>query len=45
MGASIALACDSVYASDDATFSDPHLSGFGVPPGDGGALCGRRASV
>ena len=38
MGASIALACDFVYASDDATFSDPHLSGFGVPPGDGGAL-------
>ncbi|MGA9521193.1 MAG: enoyl-CoA hydratase/isomerase family protein [Myxococcaceae bacterium] len=38
MGASIALACDFVYASDDSTFSDPHLSGFGVPPGDGGAL-------
>ncbi|WP_426749764.1 enoyl-CoA hydratase/isomerase family protein [Myxococcus sp. Y35] len=38
MGASIALACDFVYASEDATFSDPHLSGFGVPPGDGGAL-------
>ncbi|MBX3203561.1 MAG: enoyl-CoA hydratase/isomerase family protein [Labilithrix sp.] len=38
LGASIALACDFVYASDDATFSDPHLSGFGVPPGDGGAL-------
>lgn len=27
-----------VYAADDATFSDPHLSGFAVPPGDGGAL-------
>jgi enoyl-CoA hydratase len=38
MGASIALACDFVYASEDSTFSDPHLSGFGVPPGDGGAL-------
>jgi enoyl-CoA hydratase len=38
LGASIALACDFVYAADDATFSDPHLSGFGVPPGDGGAL-------
>ncbi len=38
LGASIALACDFVYAAEDATFSDPHLSGFGVPPGDGGAL-------
>ena len=38
LGASIALSCDFVYASSDATFSDPHLSGFGVPPGDGGAL-------
>ena len=38
LGASIALACDFVYAADDATFSDPHLSGFAVPPGDGGAL-------
>lgn len=38
LGASLALACDFVYASDDATFSDPHISGFGVPPGDGGAL-------
>lgn len=38
LGASIALSCDFVYASEDATFSDPHLSGFGVPPGDGGVL-------
>ena len=38
LGASIALGCDFVFASDDATFSDPHMSGFGVPPGDGGAL-------
>lgn len=38
LGASLALACDFVYAADDATFSDPHLSGFAVPPGDGGAL-------
>lgn len=38
LGASIALACDFVIAADDATFSDPHVSGFGVPPGDGGAL-------
>lgn len=38
LGASLALACDFVYAADDATFSDPHLSGFSVPPGDGGAL-------
>lgn len=38
LGASVALACDFVYAATDATFSDPHLSGFGVPPGDGGAL-------
>lgn len=38
LGASVALACDFVYAADDATFSDPHLSGFAVPPGDGGAL-------
>jgi enoyl-CoA hydratase len=38
LGASIALACDFVYASTDATFSDPHLSGFGVPPGDGGTV-------
>ncbi|NVB40963.1 enoyl-CoA hydratase/isomerase family protein [Pseudenhygromyxa sp. WMMC2535] len=38
LGASIALSCDFVYASEDSTFSDPHLSGFGVPPGDGGAL-------
>jgi enoyl-CoA hydratase len=38
LGASIALACDFVIAAEDATFSDPHVSGFGVPPGDGGAL-------
>lgn len=38
LGASIALACDFVVAADDATFSDPHLSGFGVVPGDGGSL-------
>lgn len=38
LGASIALACDFIIASEDATFSDPHCGGFGVPPGDGGAL-------
>lgn len=38
LGASIALACDFVVAADDASFSDPHLSGFGVVPGDGGSL-------
>ena len=38
LGASVALACDFVYAAEDATFCDPHLSGFAVPPGDGGAL-------
>lgn len=38
LGASIALACDFIFASEDATISDPHCSGFGVPPGDGGAL-------
>jgi enoyl-CoA hydratase len=38
LGASVALACDFVVAAEDASFSDPHLSGFGVPPGDGGSL-------
>jgi enoyl-CoA hydratase len=38
LGASIALACDFVVAADDASFSDPHLSGFGVVCGDGGSL-------
>ena len=38
LGASIALGCDFVVAAEDASFSDPHLSGFGVPPGDGGSL-------
>lgn len=38
LGASIALACDFVYASEDASFSDPHLSEFGLPPGDGGTI-------
>lgn len=38
LGASIALGCDFVVAAEDACFSDPHLSGFGVPPGDGGSL-------
>ena len=38
LGASVALACDFVYAAEDATFFDPHLSGFAVVPGDGGAL-------
>lgn len=38
LGASIALASDFIYASHDATFGDPHLSGFKVPPGDGGAM-------
>jgi enoyl-CoA hydratase len=38
LGASIALGCDFVVAAEDASFSDPHLSGFGVVPGDGGSL-------
>lgn len=38
LGASIALACDFVVAAEDSSFSDPHLSGFGVVPGDGGSL-------
>lgn len=38
LGASLALACDLVIASEEATFSDPHCPGFAVPPGDGGAL-------
>ncbi|MFB9858732.1 enoyl-CoA hydratase/isomerase family protein [Paenarthrobacter aurescens] len=38
IGASIALACDFVYASSDATFSDNHLWGMGLPPGDGGSV-------
>ena len=37
-GASLALACDFIYAADDATFSDPHVSGFGLPAGDGGTV-------
>src|SRR5262249_60200832 len=45
-GSSIALACDLIYASTDALFSDSHLSlgsafgadgNWGVTPGDGGA--------
>jgi enoyl-CoA hydratase len=38
LGASLALACDFVYASVDATFKDDHLSGMGLPPGDGGTV-------
>lgn len=38
LGGSIALACDFVVAAEDATFSDPHMSKWGSPPGDGGAL-------
>lgn len=38
VGASLALACDLIIASEDATFCDPHCPGFAVPPGDGGAL-------
>ncbi len=36
LGASLALACDIVYAADNARFSDPHAQ-IGLVPGDGGA--------
>ena len=44
LGASLASACDFVYAADDATFSDPHLSGLGAAQQwlDGGTLARVR---
>jgi enoyl-CoA hydratase/carnithine racemase len=37
LGCSLALYCDFVYATPDATFADPHVS-VGLVAGDGGAL-------
>jgi enoyl-CoA hydratase len=37
LGCSLALYCDFVYATPDATFSDPHVS-VGLVAGDGGAV-------
>jgi enoyl-CoA hydratase len=37
LGCSLALFCDFVYATPDATFADPHVS-VGLVAGDGGAL-------
>lgn len=37
LGCSLALFCDFVYATPDATFSDPHVS-VGLVAGDGGAV-------
>lgn len=42
LGASIALTCDLIIAGDGASFSDPHVSGFGVPAGDGGCVMWPR---
>jgi enoyl-CoA hydratase len=36
LGSSIALCCDFVYATPDATFADPHVA-VGLVAGDGGA--------
>jgi len=37
LGCSLALYCDLVYATPDATFADPHVS-VGLVAGDGGAV-------
>ncbi len=37
LGCSIALYCDFVYATPEATFADPHVS-VGLVAGDGGAI-------
>ncbi|WP_291409742.1 enoyl-CoA hydratase/isomerase family protein [Actinophytocola sp.] len=37
LGATIALACDLVYAGPSASFSDPHVQ-MGLVPGDGGVI-------
>lgn len=37
LGATIALACDLVYAGPSASFSDPHVH-MGLVPGDGGVI-------
>jgi enoyl-CoA hydratase len=37
LGCSLALFCDFVYATPDATFADPHIS-VGLVAGDGGAV-------
>jgi enoyl-CoA hydratase len=37
LGCSLALYCDFVYATPEATFADPHVS-VGLVAGDGGAL-------
>jgi enoyl-CoA hydratase len=37
LGCSLALFCDFVYATPEATFADPHVS-VGLVAGDGGAL-------
>jgi enoyl-CoA hydratase len=37
LGCSLALFCDFVYATPDATFADPHVS-VGLVAGDGGAV-------
>jgi enoyl-CoA hydratase len=37
VGATLALACDLIYAAETAKFGDPHVS-IGLAAGDGGAL-------
>jgi enoyl-CoA hydratase len=38
LGATLALTCDIVIASDDATIMDPHVPGLALPAGDGGCV-------
>lgn len=37
LGATLALACDMVFAGDDASIADPHVQ-IGLVPGDGGIV-------
>ena len=44
LGATVALFCDVIFASNDAKIADPHVK-MGLSAGDGGAIIDRKSVV